>query len=49
LQLITKHGTRHRLLSGNREVEFADYETLRQQISNALNIETVAVQGAFMN
>ncbi len=47
LQLITKNGTRHRLLTGNREVEFADYETLRQQISNALNIETVAVQGAF--
>lgn len=47
LQLVTKNGMRHCLLTGNEEVEFADYETLRQQLSNALNIETVDVQGAF--
>lgn len=46
LQLITKSGVRHRLLKGNKSVDFSDYEMLREQLSNALNIELVSVQGA---
>ncbi|RVU84830.1 hypothetical protein EOL70_11340 [Leucothrix sargassi] len=45
LQLFTKSGVRHRLLKGNKTVDFSDYEMLRDQLSNALDIELVSVQG----
>ena len=45
LQLITKTGARHRLLKGNKGVEFSDYEALRQQLSKALGIKLVSVHG----
>jgi hypothetical protein len=38
LQLITKSGVRHRLLKGKKTVDFSDYELLREQLSNALDI-----------
>ena len=49
LQLITKNGDRYRLLTGNKEVEFADYETFRQLLSSALEIDIVSVHGAVFN
>jgi len=39
LQLVTINGQRHQLLKGNREEEFADYESLRHIILNALGIK----------
>lgn len=46
LQLVTKAGTRHQLLKGKTEVEFADYETLRRHLLDALNIEPSQADGA---
>ncbi len=39
LQLVTKAGVRHALLSGQNESQFADFESLRHKILTALDIK----------
>jgi hypothetical protein len=47
LQLITINGERIQLMKGRAEVEFADYESLRQSILEALGISVAHVAGAY--
>jgi len=47
LQLVTITGTRHELLKGQREVEFADYEALRRHLLKALNKQVKSAQGQY--
>jgi len=47
LQLITIDGDRHELMTGRAEVEFSDYESLRQKILDAIGIAPAPVAGAY--
>jgi hypothetical protein len=47
LQLITHSGTRQALLSGSSEAQFADFESLRYEILEALDIEPMPVAGEY--
>lgn len=46
LQLVTKSGRRHELMKGQSEVEFSDYESLRQNLLQALGIAAAPAVGA---
>jgi len=49
LQVIDNKGRRHKLLKGNAEEEFADYEALRLNLMDALGIKSSEVIGDFTN
>ncbi|MFQ6551772.1 hypothetical protein AAD018_005425 [Aestuariibius insulae] len=46
LQLVTKAGLRYELLKGKTEVEFADFESLRLHLLEALHLEPKDMIGA---
>ncbi|MEM7257194.1 MAG: hypothetical protein AAF404_07380, partial [Pseudomonadota bacterium] len=47
LQLVTTSGVRQALLSGHNETQFSDFESLRLEILEALDITPQAVAGAY--
>lgn len=46
LQLVTNSGTRQVILSGHNESQFADFESLRLEILEAMDIDPKSVAGA---